>query len=76
MAPLDALLPPDMARRAEALRIAKASMDDLRVFTSAALAGAVIALGAVVATTALAGTGAGAWGALRAIPAGPSSASA
>ena len=64
-APLDALLPPEMARRAEAIGVAKASMDGLRLLTLAALAGAFIALGGVVATTALAGTGAAPWGPAR-----------
>ena len=64
-APLDALLPPEMARRAEAIGVAKASMDGLQLLTLAALAGAFIALGGVVATTALAGTGAASWGPAR-----------
>jgi formate transporter len=62
---LDALLPPEMARRAETIGVAKASMDGLRLGTLAVLAGAFIALGGVFATTALAGTGAAAWGPVR-----------
>jgi formate/nitrite transporter len=54
-----------MARRAEGIGVAKASMDGVPLLTLAALAGAFIALGGVVATTALAGTGAGPWGPSR-----------
>jgi formate/nitrite transporter len=54
-----------MARRAEAVGVAKASMDGLRLFALAVLAGAFIALGGVFATTALAGTGAAPWGPVR-----------
>jgi formate/nitrite transporter len=62
---LDALLPPEMARRAEEVGVRKAAMDATRVFTLAVLAGAFIALGGVFATTALAGAGAAPWGATR-----------
>jgi formate/nitrite transporter FocA (FNT family) len=55
---LDALLPPEMARRAEEVGVRKAAMDALTTFTLAVLAGAFIALGGVFATTALAGAGA------------------
>jgi formate transporter len=49
---LDALLPTAMARRAEEVGVQKASMDVLRTFALAVLAGAFIALGGVFATTA------------------------
>jgi len=62
---LDALLPPEMARRAEEVGVAKASMDLLSVFALAVLAGAFIALGGVFATVALAGAGSAPWGAIR-----------
>jgi formate/nitrite transporter FocA (FNT family) len=62
---LDGLLPPEMARRAEAIGVVKASMDGLRLFALAVLAGAFIALGSVFATTALAGAGAAPWGPVR-----------
>jgi formate transporter len=48
---VDALLPPDMARRAEALGIRKAKQDFLMMFALAILAGAFIAAGAFFATT-------------------------
>jgi formate/nitrite transporter len=64
-ASLDALLPPEMARRAEAIGVAKASMDGVQLLALASLAGAFIALGGVVATTALAGTGTAPWGPSR-----------
>jgi formate/nitrite transporter len=62
---LDALLPPDMARRAEEVGVQKAGMDAITAFTLAVLAGAFIALGGVFATTALAGAGSAPWGAIR-----------
>jgi formate transporter len=62
---LDALLPAAMARRAEEVGVQKASMDVLRSFALAVLAGAFIALGGVFATTALAGAGTAPWGAIR-----------
>jgi formate transporter len=62
---VDALLPPEMAARAEETGVAKASMDGPRLFTLAVLAGAFIALGGVFATTALAGAGAAPWGPVR-----------
>ena len=62
---LDALLPPEMARRAEEVGVRKASLDDLSMFALAVLAGAFIALGAVFATVALAGAGTAPWGAVR-----------
>ncbi|HSE94435.1 MAG TPA: formate/nitrite transporter family protein [Methylomirabilota bacterium] len=66
---LDALLPPEMARRAEEVGAARAAMSPLTAFVLAVLAGAFIALGGVFATVALAGVpgtaGAPPWGALR-----------
>lgn len=52
---IDALLPPEMARRAEYLGVRKAEAPVLATFTLAVLAGAFIALGAVFATTVAAG---------------------
>ena len=48
---LDALLPPDMAARAEQVGVRKANLDALSTFVLALLAGAFIALGAMFATT-------------------------
>jgi formate transporter len=48
---VDALLPPDMAHRAEAIGIRKAKQDFLMMFALAVLAGAFIAAGAFFATT-------------------------
>jgi formate/nitrite transporter len=63
--PLDALLPPEMARRAEEVGAAKVSMDLGRLVALAVLAGAFIALGGIVSTVALAGAGDAPWGAAR-----------
>ena len=52
---VDALLPPDMARRAEALGIRKAKLDFWTMFALAILAGAFIAAGAFFTTTVWAG---------------------
>jgi formate transporter len=52
---LDALPPPDMARKAESVGVAKAGMEALTIFALAVLAGAFIAMGAVFATTTTAG---------------------
>jgi formate transporter len=65
MPPVDALLPAEMAERAEGIGVAKASLDAPRLFMLAVLAGAFIALGGVFATTALAGTGTSPWGPVR-----------
>jgi formate transporter len=54
---LDALPPADVARRAEAVGVAKAAMSAADVFVLAVLAGAFIALGAAFATTVGAGAG-------------------
>jgi formate/nitrite transporter len=48
---IDALLPPEMAARAEILGVRKAEMPFLKMFMLAVLAGAFIALGAIFATT-------------------------
>jgi formate transporter len=53
---IDALLPPEMARRAEYLGVSKAEAPALRTFVLAVLAGAFIGLGAIFATTVSAGT--------------------
>lgn len=54
----DALLPPEMARKAETIGVAKVNQDGLRMFALAILAGAFIALGAIFATTVTTGGGA------------------
>ncbi len=61
----NALLPAEMARRAEEVGVQKASMDGATTLALAVLAGAFIALGGVFATTALAGAGAAPWGVAR-----------
>lgn len=53
---IDALLPPEMAARAEYLGVRKAEMPALKMFSLAVLAGAFISLGAIFAT--IVGTGA------------------
>jgi formate transporter len=60
---LEALLPPEMAKRAEEIGVKKASTDPVTLLALAVLAGAFIALGGVFATVAL--TGAAPWGATR-----------
>lgn len=55
-APFDALLPSQIARRAEDLGVVKAGMDGVRLFVLAILAGAFIGLGAMAATTMWTGT--------------------
>ena len=62
---LDALLPPEMAERAEEIGVRKAALDLPRLVTLAVLAGAFVALGGVFATTALAGAGTAPWGPVR-----------
>lgn len=52
----DALLPAEIARKAEATGVAKAGMDGMRLLTLAVLAGAFIGLGAMAATTLWTGT--------------------
>ncbi|GIK64134.1 MAG: formate transporter FocA [Chloroflexota bacterium] len=52
---IDALLPPDIAKRAEQVGIKKAGMDAASVFTLALLAGGFVGVGAVFATTTVSG---------------------
>lgn len=52
---IDALLPPDMAAKAESIGVKKANLDLVSMFALAVLAGAFIALGAIFATTVTAG---------------------
>jgi formate transporter len=52
---IDALLPAEMAQRAEAIGVRKAATPPLKVFVLAILAGAFIALGAIYATVAATG---------------------
>jgi formate transporter len=56
--PIDALTPPDMARKAVAVAISKARLDARSVFLLSVLAGAFIALGAIFSLTATSGAGA------------------
>ncbi len=53
---LDALLPVEMAHRAEKIGVRKTQLPTLHMFALALLAGAFIALGAIFATTVAAGT--------------------
>jgi formate transporter len=53
---IDALLPDEMAKRAEYLGVRKAEAPTLTTFTLAILAGAFIAMGAIFATTVATGT--------------------
>ncbi len=62
--PLDALLPPEMARRAEEIGAAKIAMGGGRVVTLAVLAGAFIAFGGIFSTVVLTADGAS-WGLTR-----------
>ncbi|HSO28082.1 MAG TPA: formate/nitrite family transporter [Anaerolineales bacterium] len=55
---IDALLPAEMARRAEYIGVSKAETPIAKMFALAVLAGAFIALGAAFATTVAAGTAA------------------
>jgi formate/nitrite transporter len=54
---IDALLPPEMAARAENIGVRKAGMPFFQTFALALLAGAFIALGAIFSTTVAAGAG-------------------
>jgi len=56
-ADVDALLPPEVARRAEAVGVAKVAMPTASVAVLAVLAGAFISLGAVFSTVVTAGGG-------------------
>jgi formate transporter len=53
----DAMLPPQMAAKAERVGVGKAALDATSVFVLAVLAGAFISLGAIFATTVSAGDG-------------------
>jgi formate transporter FocA len=53
---IDALLPQEMARKAEAIGVKKANGKAFILFSLAVLAGAFIAMGAIFATTVLAGS--------------------
>jgi formate transporter FocA len=53
----DALLPPEMAARAEYFGVRKVRLDAVSLFALAVLAGAFISLGAIFATTVTAGAG-------------------
>jgi formate/nitrite transporter len=53
----DALLPPEMAAKAESIGVKKASLPFMTTFALAVLAGAFIALGAIFSTVATAGGG-------------------
>jgi formate transporter len=53
---IDALLPAEMAKRAEYIGVRKSEMPTMTMFALALLAGAFIALGAIFATTVLAGS--------------------
>jgi formate/nitrite transporter len=58
----DALLPAEIARKAEEVGVKKAHMDLVTMFWLAVLAGAFIAMGAMFATTAATGASALPWG--------------
>lgn len=61
----DALMPPEMAAKAEAVGVRKAALPALTTLTLAVLAGAFIALGGVFATTVGAGASSLPWGVVR-----------
>ncbi len=54
---IDALLPPDMATKAEQIGVRKANLNTLSMFVLAILAGVFIGFGAIFATTVVAGAG-------------------
>ncbi len=54
---IDALLPGEMAAKAERIGVKKAHLNPLSMFVLAVLAGAFIALGAILSTTVVAGAG-------------------
>jgi formate transporter len=64
---IDALLPPEMARRAEDIGARKAEMPTVTLLALAVLAGAFIALGSVFSITAMAGAGSAPWGLVRVV---------
>src|SRR5262245_34175462 len=53
---VDALMPPEMAARAEDIGVKKAQLDFATTFTLAVLAGAFISMGAAFFTTVMSGT--------------------
>lgn len=59
---LDALVPPEMARKAEEVGVGKVEADTLRTLLLAVLAGAFIALGANLSTIAMTDSAAMPWG--------------
>jgi formate transporter len=59
---IDALLPKDMAEKAEVIGAGKVNLDFISMFALSILAGSFIALGAIFATVALAGTSGIPWG--------------
>jgi formate/nitrite transporter len=61
----DALPPPEMAKKAESVGVAKAGLDTTTTFALAVLAGAFIAVGAAFATNTLAGSSALPYGVAR-----------
>ncbi len=61
----DALLPAQMAAKAEGVGVTKANLDTVSLFVLAVLAGAFISLGAIFATTVSAGAGDLAFGLVR-----------
>jgi formate transporter FocA len=63
--PFDALMPPEMAGKAENVGVNKAQLNSFRMFALAILAGAFIALGAVFSTTATTGGSALPYGVVR-----------
>ena len=64
---IDALLPPEMARRAEEVGVRKAALPAVALLVLAVLAGAFIALGGVFAITAAAGSQTAPWGLVRVV---------
>ena len=62
---LDALPPVEVARKAESVGVTKAGLDAASVFALSILAGALIALGAIFATTVAAGGGTLPYGVVR-----------
>jgi formate/nitrite transporter len=63
----DALLPREMAARAEAAGVSKTTLDAPSTLVLAVMAGAFIALGAVFSTVAVAGAGPAPWGLVRVV---------
>ncbi len=62
---IDALLPPQMAAKAEQIGVAKAEICLAKLFTLAVLAGSFIGLGAAFSTTVTAGLSGAPWGLTR-----------